>query len=219
MTTRLILTVSTCFSLLACSQQLSSTEPRHASTGLEAPAYAGMLRGSELMTANLCGVSTAKVQQLAATSTPSYKDEASVEAYRKAVVSGVANPGVAIDRPTPAACADLLSRPEFGGAEPPSRSVAPVKVAAPVKVPASPATEPGPSYCATGSIKLKLDASLSAGLDALRADCRPGDSLIIPSDATGVIASACDLSKPVAAAGPNVFCTMGRIRSMRPPGG
>ena len=73
----------------------------------------------------------------------------------------------------------------------------------------------GSSYCAEGSLALKSDPTLSAGQGALRRKCRRGDTIIVPAAAVGIIASACDLSRPILASGENVFCTLGRIRLIR----
>ncbi len=87
-------------------------------------------------------------------------------------------------------------------------------------LPAVPASPPRnlnqPAYCAAGSFEADQAGSMTGGLEALRERCRPGDSIILKSYNTGLIASACDMAKPVSAAGPNVFCTLGTIRQVRP---
>ena len=74
----------------------------------------------------------------------------------------------------------------------------------------------GPSYCANGSLKAEMASSFVVGLEVLRAQCRMGDSLIIHSYNAGLIASACDLNKPVSTVDNVVLCTMGTLRQMRP---
>ena len=82
-------------------------------------------------------------------------------------------------------------------------------------VPVSRTAMSKPVYCPSGSLAAEMAPSFVEGLELLKAQCRPGDSLVLRSQNTGLIASACDLNKPVSSAGGNVFCTMGTIREMR----
>lgn len=73
-----------------------------------------------------------------------------------------------------------------------------------------------PSYCPDGSLAAEQASSFVEGLEVLRSQCRTGDSLVLHSYSTGLIASACDLNKPVSTIGNTTFCIMGTLRPMRP---
>jgi hypothetical protein len=120
----------------------------------------------------------------------------------------------AVIEPTEQECRGLRQRPEY------SRLFSAPRPQVPLEAARKPSTgrDPGAaeaSYCAAGSVALMMASGLSEGQEALRARCRPGDTVIVPAAQSGVIASACDLSKPVVSAGLNVFCTLGRIRPTR----
>lgn len=171
--------------------------------------FAGQARGADLSLARACGADPKRVSAAAAsvqapTSFPA--DAAAI--YRTALVSRAES---ANEKPNPELCQTVRRNPELAALFPPPPPLTRAERAALAERRARAA----PAYCAEGTRMLLLDASVTAGLAALREKCRPGDSIAIPAEASGVIASACDLSKPIPVAGPNVFCTLGRIREMR----
>lgn len=171
--------------------------------------FAGQSRGSDLSLARACGADAKRVSAMAdSEQAPTSMPAEAAIIYKTALGSRAES---TTEKPSAELCQAVRKRSEFASLFPPPLPQTRAERAALAERKARAA----PSYCAEGTEAVLADPALSAGLKAIREKCRTGDTITIPAHATGIIASACDLSKPVPVADPYVFCTLGRIRTMR----
>lgn len=171
--------------------------------------FAGQSRGADLSLARACGADARRVSAAAAgDQAPTSFSVETAAIYKAALISRAES---TTEKPAAEHCQAVRRNPDIAALFPPPPPLTRAEQAALAERRARAA----PAYCAEGTRMLLLDATVTAGLKAIREKCRTGDSISIPAEASGIIASACDLARPVPVAGPNVFCTLGRIREMR----
>ena len=169
--------------------------------------FAGQARGADYSLARACGADARAVRARAADEpAPATLPAGAATIYKAALT---ARAGETMDRPDAAACAALRGRFDMAGLFAGGGRQA---------VAAERTVVTRGAYCAEGSEAVRRDPAMSAGLVAIRSSCRAGDTIAVPSDAVGIIASVCDLSKPTSSAGASVICTIGRVRRIRAGG-
>lgn len=204
--------------LMSCTTQ--PTEPYHPDPAVNSR-YNGQSRASLLLRAQECGAKGAifdgEVQAHGSPSDRYSKDEATV--YRAGFSEWFSRH--VPDRQTATACNVIKSdQTLIGMFDPPPQftEAAPVvkKSEVPTQTSSRSSKQNQASYCPSGGVVLKTNA-MNGNYDwsVLGKVCRVGDTVTIPADLTGAIASSCDFSKPVATANGEVFCTLGQIKPMR----
>lgn len=204
--------------LMSCTPQ--PTEPYHPDPAVNSR-YNGQSRASLLLRAQECGAKGAifdgEVQAHGSPSDRYSKNEATV--YRAGFSEWFSRH--MLDRQTATACNVIKSDQTLIGMfdPPPQIPQAPPTVSnTAVFTQANPKSnkQNQPSYCPSGGVVLKTNA-MQGNYDwsVLGKVCHVGDTVTIPADLTGAIASSCDFSKPVATANGEVFCTLGQIKPMR----
>ncbi len=171
--------------------------------------FAGQSRGADLSLARACGADAKRVGALATSEQAPTSLPAEASSIYKA--SLVARAESTTEGPSLQLCDTVRKRSDIAALFPPP----PLQTRAERAALAERKARAAPAYCAEGTQAVVADPTVTAGLKALREKCNPGDTIALPVNATGIIASACDLSKPIPVADPNVFCTLGRIREMR----
>jgi hypothetical protein len=169
--------------------------------------FAGQARGADFSLARACGAEgQAVVTRVAQEQAPASLSSGAATLYRAALNARAAE---TMERPDPDLCAALRGRQDFSALFQQALSSSARPSAAPERRARTAA------YCADGSEAVRRDPTMTAGLRAIRASCKPGDTVALPVEAVGIIASACDLSKPAPVAGPSVFCTLSTVREIR----
>lgn len=188
-------------SLASCSQPPVKTE--YTASPEIVAVFAGQARGADLSLARACGADGGAVRARAAgEQVPAMLSTEAGSIYKTALVARASEMA---EKPSASLCEKLRGRQDLAGLFTGGR----------------PSTEPSPplhtrgAYCAAGSEAVRRDPAMSTGLEAIHANCRRGDTIALPADAIGIIASVCDLSKPTPASGANVFCTIGTVRRIR----
>jgi hypothetical protein len=200
--------LSTALMLAGCGDQ--PTKVLYAAPPEVLALFAGQARGADFSLARACGADVKRVGALAAEEqAPTSLSPETAAIYKSALASRA---GEAIEKPPLERCSALRKRSEFAALfpPPPPPSTKAERIAA-----AERRAKAAPAYCAEATESVLRDPTVTAGLRAIREKCNPGDTIALPAVAVGVIASACDLSKPLAVADPNVFCTLSRIRGIR----
>ena len=190
--------------LAGCSQPPVKTE--YTASPEIVAVFAGQARGADYSLARACGADAGAVRARAAVEPVPATLSAEAGAIFKAAL--VARAAEVVEKPSAPACDTLKGRTDLAGLFVGGRPA--------VDVPRS--VQPQGAYCAEGSEAVRRDPAMSSGLEAIRANCRRGDTIALPADAIGIIASVCDLSMPTPASGATVFCTLGAVRRIRPGG-
>ncbi len=198
---RLLSSWSVILSLAGCSPEPIKTE--YTASPEIVAVFAGQSRGADYSLARACGADAGAVRaRAAAEQTPATMPAEAGAIYKTALVARAAETA---ERPSAPLCEKLRVRTDLAGLFAGGRPAA-----EPVR-----SLQARGAYCAEGSESVRRDPTMSAGLEAIRTNCRRGDTIALPSDAIGIIASVCDLSKPTPASGANVFCTIGSVRRIR----
>lgn len=184
----------------ACSQPPPKTE--YTASPEIVAVFSGQARGADFSLARACGADAGATRARAAGDpVPATLSAEAGAIYKTALVARAAE---TVEKPSADLCGKLRERTDLAGLFPGGRPPEPARPA-----------QPTAAYCAEGSEAVRRDPTMSTGLQAIRAKCRRGDTIALPADAIGIIASVCDLSKPTPASGANVFCTVGPVRRMR----
>jgi len=169
--------------------------------------FAGQARGADLSLARACRADTKAVTARVAEEQAPVSFSPGAATIYKAALNARASE--TLDRPAPDLCVALRSR----------QDLSPLFLGGPASSSGNRAAREQRAklgaYCADGSEAVRRDPTMTAGLRAIRENCKPGDTVALPADAVGIIASACDLSKPAPVAGSSVFCTLSTVREIR----
>jgi len=183
----------------------------------------GQARGVQFAAARTCGVTPVALKDRAdAEPSPPVATPELAAVYQKAFTGAYNMPM----EPTPEFCAATRRQPEFASLFPaelrlPLQQRSTVQGLPPERTAKQPPeraarnSSQSAAYCPAGSLAASMAPSMTEGLEILRARCKPGDSLLLQRQNTGLIASACDLNKLVSAVGGDMLCTMGVVREMR----
>ena len=107
------------------------------------------------------------------------------------------------------------SSPEFGAPGSPGTEAVDPFAAAPASAPSSvPRPSPRPAdstgYCPDANSIAVIGGPPAEMLTRIKRTCQPGDRIVIPNSAIGLIMMACDESRPTMQMGPQIACALRR---------